>query len=91
MTQIPIQLGGLPIQLICIMNGQIAFVRQHNFKPIVEYFEDGLLIISEDCVTISNTNYEYNTAINYKQDSKLVKWLQSFKLELPKFNNPFGF
>lgn len=89
--QIPVQLPSLPIQIVCAMNGQIGFVRQQDFNPVIDFLDEDLVTISVDSVTIGDTVYEYNTGYFYKEDVKLLKWLQSFNMILPQFNNPFGF
>ena len=91
MQQISLQLGTFPMQIIFAANGQIGFSAMTQFKTIVEYFEDSLIIIDSNGIKIDNEFFEANEGINYKQHPKLLKWLQSLNLEIPNLNQPHGF
>jgi len=94
MQQVSMQLAHLPYQIIFAQNGMIGFQPMGQFKPIVEYFEDSLVVIDSSGIMIDNNLYEAGEGINYKNEPKLLKWLQSLNLEMPNLQPqgfPFGF
>ena len=88
MQAIQLQLGNLPLSLTCFMNATISLAPTQQFKAIV----DGDVKIDMLGITVGDETYEYNTQIAYKEDEKLLKWLQSLNMTMPSFQqNHFGF
>ena len=88
MQAVQLQLGNLPLTITCITDGTIALSPSRQFNTIF----DGDVKIDMQCITIGDETYEYNTQIAYKEDEKLLKWLQSLNITMPSFQqNHFGF
>ena len=88
MQAIQLQLGNLPLSLTCFMNATISFAPTQQFSTIV----DGNVKIDMLGITVEDETYDYNTQIAYKEDEKLLKWLQSLNMTMPSFQqNHFGF
>lgn len=88
MQAIQLQLGNLPLSLTCFMNATISFAPTQQFKTIV----DGDVEIDMQGITVGEEEYLYNQQIDYKNDEKLLKWLQSLNMTMPSFQqNHFGF
>ena len=70
------------------MDGTIAISPSQQFNTII----DGDVKIDMQCITVEDETYDYNTQIAYKEDEKLLKWLQSLNMTMPSFQqNHFGF
>jgi hypothetical protein len=80
--QIQVGLGTLPVQLVCLSDASVAFVKSQPFKTIV----DNNAMFSEDGFTIGKDDYQYNTKIWYKEIPSVLEWLVAQKLESPTFN-----
>ena len=88
MQSVQIQLNNLPLTLTCIMDGTIAISPNQQFKSII----DGNVKFDMSGFSIEENDYLYNTAISFKEDEKLLKWLQSLNMTMPSFQqNHFGF
>lgn len=80
--QVAVALNTLPIQLVCISDASVAFVRTQDFSTIIE---DGASFANGG-FTIGGINYEYNKKIYYKQIPDVLEWLVRQKLEMPLLN-----
>ena len=88
MNAIQIQLGNLPLSLTCFLNDTIALQPNQHFAAII----DGDVKLDMAGFTVGDESYDYNAAIAYKEDEKLLKWLQSLNMTMPSFQqNHFGF
>jgi hypothetical protein len=86
MNQISIQLSNLPLNIIFIENGTIALIPQGNFNTLV----DGSAIFDSKGFSVGGVQYDYGVAINYKQETELLKYLQSLALNLDTVYNAFN-
>lgn len=88
MHQLPIKLGSLPINLVLISDGSVAFVKAGNFKTICDFPEDENevdAIFDEAGFQLGNTdNFCYNVAYRYKEIPDMLAWLVKQNLVEPK-------
>ena len=88
MQTVQIQLNNLPLTLTCIMEGTIALSPNQHFKALI----DGDVKFDMSGFSIGVNDYLYNQQIEYKEDEKLLKWLQSLNMTMPSFQHQgFGF
>lgn len=85
--QVQVAIANLPVNLICISNGTLAFVRTCEFKTLFENSPDGATFYA-DSFEIAGKAYSYNTVYDYKQEPEMLEWLIAQKLSLPVFQ-PF--
>jgi len=88
MQTIQMQVGTLPINITFMMDGTVALSPLRQFKTIIDEY------VKLDMVgfTIMDESYEWGEIIAYKEDEKLLKWLQSLNMTMPSFQqNHFGF
>lgn len=79
MLQISLNLTHLPLSIVFLADGTISIVPRGNFATII----DGDVVIDSIGVSIGRVQYEYRRAIDYKDDKKFLKWLQSLGLDQP--------
>ena len=88
MHQLPIKLGSLPINLVLISDGSVAFVKAGNFKTICDSGDDGKQIVAifdESGFQLGNTdNFCYNVAYKYKEIPDMLQWLMQQNLQEPQ-------
>lgn len=88
MQQIRIQvpIGSMPINLLLLGSGEVAFARVANFKalfdmcPVVGGVDAAFY---EDAFTIGSETYHYNTAYPYKDIPGMLSWIVAQKLIEP--------
>ena len=75
----------MPINLLLLSNGSVAFVRVANFKTLFDQSEHGGVsaIFYEDSFSIGSETYQYNVAYAYKEIPDMFCWLKVQKLEEP--------
>lgn len=81
MVQIPI--GSLPIQLVCIQNGTIAFVPTVPMFPVFFDIGEPEALIDKEGLHIGEDSFSFHTAYAYKQFPSLVQWLKRQDLVSP--------
>jgi hypothetical protein len=81
MVQTPI--GNLPIQLVCIETGSIAFVPLVPMFPVFFDIGEPEAIIDKEGLHIGEDSFSFNTAYVYKRYPSLVQWLQRQNLISP--------
>lgn len=81
MVQIPI--GNLPISLVCIQTGAIAFVPVAPAFPVFFDIGEPEAIIDNGGLHIGEDSFSFNTAYVYKQYPSLVQWLKRQNLISP--------
>jgi hypothetical protein len=92
MYQIAIPLGGLPLQMACLGNGQIGFMRTQDFETIYESCDGYQVCMDYEGIKFTGSKLDtpldilYNVAINWKDKPVLIEWLQSIQLQMPQFN-----
>jgi hypothetical protein len=98
MQQIQVQLGSLPIILVCLMTGEVAFVKRADFKTIIDLPETGLVAMwDNEGFSITDENkvahsFDYNVTYRFKDVPVMLQYLKQQNLEMPVFqHNPFGF
>ena len=82
--QIAQQLGNLPIQIIYLSNGQIAFQLMQQILTIIDQCHKTkkiLSVISSQNIIVSSEIFEYNKA--YVLTETLKKWLKTLNLLSP--------
>lgn len=86
MYQIQLPLGNLPILITCFSDSHIGFSYNYQFSAIVDVWGDNKqTIIDMGGIRVDDINLAYNTKYAYKQMPTVLEWLQSLKLEMPKF------
>ena len=85
MQQLSIQINNLPLQLICIENGQIAIQPTEKFSTIID---DTGAIFDSVGFSINEVGYEYGKMLSYKEDSGLLQWLQKQEMPIPVIQKP---
>ena len=78
---VSVQIGNLPISLLCIENGMIAFQPHGKFARI--YDMDQPVVWDSECVYIAGVAYEYGHMFDYKNMPDLLKVLKNLKLDMP--------
>ena len=76
MNAITTPLANLPLNITYIFDGTIALQPTRQFTAII----DGDVKLDMTGFSVGDELYDYNVAINYKNDEKLLKWLQSLSL-----------
>lgn len=89
MHQLQIKLGSLPISLVLISDGSVAFVKSCNFKAICDSGDDDgkqiVAIFDNEGFQLGNTdNFCYNVAYRYKEIPDMLKYLQQQNLQEPQ-------
>lgn len=93
MHQMMVPLGTMPINIVLLSEGSLAFVRTANFKGVVDQptcENCPTAIFTEQGFTIGEETFEWNTKYLYKEYKEMLQWLIAQKLEMP-VNNVFGF
>jgi hypothetical protein len=83
MWQKQISLGQMmPIGMLCLSNGNIAFFRLQEFETIFDQDEQGITVASFDMedFDINGTVLKYDCQYNYKEIPELLEWLKSQQL-----------
>ena len=85
MYQIQLPLVAMPINLLFLSNGQVAFVRVANHKALFDQAEAGGVsaVFYEDCFSIGSEAYQYNTSYNYKEIADMLAYLKAQNLIEP--------
>ena len=81
MVQIPI--GNLPIQLVCLETGAVAFVPVVPSFPVFFDIGEPEALIDKEGLHIGEDSFAFNTAYVYKQYPSLVQWLKRQNLISP--------
>lgn len=89
MFQIAVPLCSLPVQLVCLGNSQVAFVRTQHFSAIYETFKDYAVCIDEEGIKFTGSILDsellipYNEGIEWRDKPVIKEWLQSMNLTSP--------
>ena len=81
----------MPVHLIALGNGQIAFQRTQQFPLIYERCEGYEVVLDEEGIMFSENILDsellipYNVSINWRDKPVLIEWLQSMNLQMPQF------
>lgn len=78
MFQVQMPIGNMPINLLLLSNGHVAFIRVANFNALFDQSENGGVsaVFYEEDFSIGGEAYQYNTAYPYKEIPKMLTWLQ---------------
>lgn len=88
MQSVTTSLANLPLNITYIMDGTIALSPSQQFNTII----DNDVKLDMTGFTVGDESYDYSVAIAYKEDEKLLKWMQSLNMTMPSFQqNHFGF
>ena len=83
-TNLP--LSTLPINITCFSDGHIGFSYNYQFSPLVDAWGDGKqTVIDMQGILVDDVQLKYNVKYNYKAMQTVLAWLQSLKMEIPKF------
>lgn len=87
--QVQLPIGNMPINLILLSNGTLAFVRVGDFEALFD--QHGVpggvdATFYEADFTINGETFSYNTAYEYKQFPDMLLWIQQQKLQSPFAN-----
>lgn len=83
--QTQLQLITLPINMTCSSDGRIGFSYNMSFPTVVDMWDGKHTIIDVNGIKVDGVDLNYNTWYDYHKLPTLLEWLQSLKLELPKF------
>lgn len=84
MFQLQVPIGKMPVNLVLLSNGTLAFVKVYNFSVIYDMPEDGVnAVFMEDGFMIEDDEFEYNVAYNYKAHPSMLAWLKQQNLQKP--------
>lgn len=93
MYQAQIKLASLPVALILLSSGEIVFSPTHEFKTIIERYEDSAktaATIAMDGITFDGgLQLKYNTKYLLSEMPTVTKWLQQQKLPHPDSNGEY--
>lgn len=85
-SQMAVPLAGLPLNLVLISDGSLAFVKTHNFKCIVDQPEDDKKVAAmfdeEDFSIGTERQLAYNVAYRYSEIPCMLQWLLEQNLQL---------
>lgn len=82
MFQMQVPIGNLPVHLVLLPGGHVAFVRVRDFKVIFDYSEVEAVFTDVD-FEIGTSSFNYNTAYDYKNIPEMLAWIQCQKLIFP--------
>lgn len=95
MQMIQVRFGdSMPLVLLCLSNGTIAFAKLTHFHPVIDMQEDNGLVKAEfhvDHIEFKSKSgetsqwFNYSTTYDYKQHPLMLGWLQQQNLQLPQF------
>ena len=87
MYQVAIPIGQtFPVQLVCLQNGQVAFVKASPIGVLFDQPSDKeavQAIFTEEHFSIDGKQYEYNHTYQYKEYTSMLKWLHQQNLVFP--------
>lgn len=86
LMQMQMALANMPINLVILSNGTLAFVRVTEFKALFDMAStpEGVSAeFYENMFLIDGVEYEYNSTYAYKTIPKMLKWLQAQNLINP--------
>jgi len=82
MMQAQVQLSSLPITLVLLSNGQVAFSLHQKMATILDTSPAGQrIVISTEGILVGDVNYVYNVPYSLTEDMK--GWLRSFEMVNP--------
>lgn len=85
--QIQLPIGNSPISLTCFSDGMIGFTPVMVFGTMIEEYVEGKVAMWDHLgFSINGKEYHYNTKYAYKNISDMLEYLQSLKMEMPRFN-----
>ena len=79
-----LQLAELPVHLVLMGDGTLAFIPVQQFKTILDQPEEGMTaIFSQENFSIGGAEFDYGTKYFYKEFPTMLQWLAEQKLEMP--------
>ena len=85
MWQVNIKLDHLPINITCFSDSHVGFSYDYQFSPLIDTWYGKQTVIDMQGILVDDVQLKYNVKYNYKAMPALLDWLQSLKLEMPKF------
>lgn len=80
----PIQIGRMPVGIVCTSEARIAFVRLAQFKTIFDINATEILaIFDQENFVIRGEQYQYNMLYAYKENPDMLQWLNRQQLLNP--------
>ena len=85
MYQVQVAVGNMPINLLLLSNGYVAFVRVANFKALFDQSKEGDIVAMfyEEDFTVGAETFQYNTSYAYKEIPDMLAWLKAQELIKP--------
>ena len=83
--QTQLNLSTLPINMTCSSDGRVGFSYNIPFPTIVDTWEGKQTIIDAHGIKVDDVDLNYGVWYNYKSMPILTSWLQSLKMEMPRF------
>lgn len=82
MMQAQVQLNNLPITLVLLSNGQVAFTLHQKIAAIIDTSPSGQsIVVSTEGILVGTENMLYNVPYMLSEDVK--GWLRSFEMINP--------
>jgi hypothetical protein len=85
--QLQVPIGSMPVNLILVLDGRLAFVRVAQFNTIVCAATapgDIPAVFNFDDFTIGDTKYSYDMLYAYKEIPEMKQWLVNQNLVMPQ-------
>jgi hypothetical protein len=81
--QVPI--GNMPVNLVLLSTGTLAFIRVATVGVIIDLNPDGSVgaLFSDENFIIGGEEFEYNELYHYKEKPSMLQWLKTQNLTEP--------
>ena len=82
--QVQVPIAGMPINLVCLSNETLAFIRVTDFKALFDMApsSEGVdAAFYEDLFVIDEVEYNYNHCYSYKEIPSMKAWIIQQKLQ----------
>lgn len=83
--QTQIQLSTLPIKMTCSSEGKVGLSYNMPFSTLIDQWDGKQTIIDVHGIKVDDIDLKYGVWYNYKAMPTLLAWLQSLKMEMPRF------
>lgn len=85
MYQVQVAVGNMPVNLLLLSNGHVAFTRVSNFKALFDQCNEGNVVAMfyEEDFTIGAETFQYNTSYPYKEFPDMLAWLKAQQIIQP--------
>lgn len=75
-----------PLAITCYGDATISIAPNQRFDVMIDQLDDMQVVVNEQQICLGESDtVEYNERISYKEHPKLLKWLMSLNMEMPRF------